>query len=86
MDASEHIEALGTAQVELEETLDEMRAAAERVERLGKVAVRKAARVHLLMDRAQRAYVEKHGTADNVVTLFSGGTDKPPPGPDPVEP
>ena len=86
MTAQEHIEALGTAQVELEETLDELRSAADTVERLSKVATRKAKRVHLLMDKAQKAYIEEHGTEDNVVMLFSGGTDKPPPPPDPDEP
>lgn len=86
MAAQEHIDALGTAQVELEETLDELRAAADTVARLSKVATRKAKRVHLLMDKAQKAYLAEHGSEDNVVMLFSGGTDKPPPPPDPEEP
>lgn len=86
MTAQDHIDALGEAQIELEETLDEMRAAADRVERLSKVAIRKARKVHTLMDAAQKAYVEEHGSGDNVVALFSGGTDKPPPPPNPDEP
>lgn len=86
MTAQDHIEALGMAQVELEETLDELRAAADAVERLSKVATRKAKRVHLLMDKAQRAYIAEHGSGDNVVSLFSGGTSKPPPPQDPDEP
>jgi len=71
MDASRHIEKIGTALVRLRASIEGMEAAVAEAKRMEAV-------LHATLDRAQRAYAEKHATTDSVVTLFSGGTNKPP--------
>jgi len=75
--AQDHIDAIGPAQIELEESLEELLVASRLVEKLAARATRKAMRVHVLQDAAQRAFKEAY-PEDNIV-LFSGGSNKPEP-------
>lgn len=84
MSAQDHIDAIGAAQVRLEETIAEMLEEARKAEAhakdaalLAKRANRETRELHALQDAAQRAYSEAH-PEDNVV-LFSGGSNKPKP-------
>lgn len=78
MTAKKHIEKIGKALLRLRASIESMEAAVEEAKRMEAV-------LHATLDRAQRAYKQEHD-GDNVVELFSGGTDKPPPPPDPEEP
>lgn len=78
MTAQEHIDKIGALTHEVE-------AQALLVKREVGVLNRKLHRLHKAMNDAQRAYKAEHD-GDNVLALFSGGTDKPPPPPDPEEP
>lgn len=80
MTANKHIEKIGKALLRLRASIESMEAAVEEAKRMEAV-------LHATLDRAQRAYADKHDD-DNVIVLFSGGTDKPPvDDPDePVEP
>lgn len=80
MTAQEHIDKIGAALIENEKAIAVM-------EKVLRTLKRGHRQLHADLNAAQKAYKAEHDP-DNVVQLFSGGTDKPPvDDPDePVEP
>ena len=74
MTAQSHIDAIGAAQIDLEEKAKAAKEAARAALQAVREVTKAASRLHGLQDAAQIAYSKS--TSDNVV-LFSGGTDKP---------